>query len=101
MTGLSRIALITTGGTIDSLGIDRLDLAWYTEARQRLEPGELMARVPELSSVAQVEEIPFRRLPSHALTDADWLDLLGTVHGVLESDRADGVVVTHGTNTLE
>ncbi len=29
MSELPRVALIITGGTIDSVGKDRLDLAWY------------------------------------------------------------------------
>ena len=66
-----RIALIFTGGTIDSVGTDRLDLAWYIEAGKRLEAGELVARVPELDTIARVEEIAFRRLPSQAITDQD------------------------------
>jgi len=32
MSELPRVALIITGGTIDSIGKDRLDLAWYIEA---------------------------------------------------------------------
>jgi L-asparaginase len=97
----SRIALIFTGGTIDSVGIDRLDLAWYIEAGKRLEAGELVARVPELETVARVEEIPFRRLHSQAITDRDLIDLSTTIDVLFEEDRADGVVITHGTNTLE
>jgi L-asparaginase len=97
---VTRVALIQTGGTIDSLGTDRLDIAWYTEAGKRLQPGELVAAVPELASIADVEESVFRRLPSHALTNADWLELAARVEAVLASDF-DGVVVTHGTNTLE
>jgi L-asparaginase len=98
---LARVALIATGGTIDSVGTDRLDLAWYTEARQRLSPGALLAGLPELQAIANVEEVPFRRLSSHALTAADWIDLARAVGSLLEAGRADGVVVTHGTNTLE
>jgi L-asparaginase len=93
----ARVAVILTGGTIDSLGKDRLDLAWYIETGQRLGPGELLGRVPELASIAQVHEVPFRRLASHALVDRDWLDLLR----LLEADSSDGIVITHGTNTLE
>jgi L-asparaginase len=99
MAALPRVAVIFTGGTIDSVGTDRLDLAWYNEAGMRLEQGELLARIPELAAIAQVEEVPFRRLPSHALTPRDLLDLNRTVHTLLESH--DGVVITHGTNTLE
>jgi L-asparaginase len=93
--------LILTGGTIDSVGQDRLDLAWYIEAGKRLGDGELLARIPELKHIATVEETPFRRLPSHALVDKDWLDLNALIHRMVDEDRADGVVVTHGTNTLE
>lgn len=96
-----RIALIFTGGTIDSVGIDRLDLAFYIEAGKRLEDGELVARVPELASIADVEEIPFRRLPSQSITDRDLFDLVALIHSIFDEDRADGVVITHGTNTLE
>lgn len=98
---IPRIAVVTTGGTIDSIGTDRLDLAWYYENGQRLGPGELLARIPEAGTIARVEDRPFRRLPSHALQSADWLELARTVQKLFDDDLADGVVVTHGTNTLE
>ena len=101
MKTLPRIGLILTGGTIDSVGTDRLDLAWYMEAGKRLGDGELLAQVPELAKIASVQEIPFRRLPSHALIDKDWLELVRRIHAILDQDQADGIVVTHGTNTLE
>jgi L-asparaginase len=93
--------LILTGGTIDSVGVHRLDLAWYIEANKRLGEGELLAQLPELATIASVREIPFRRLPSQALVDADWLDLVRKIHEIFDQDQADGIVITHGTNTLE
>ncbi|MGH7767234.1 MAG: asparaginase [Candidatus Binatia bacterium] len=101
MSELPQVALIITGGTIDSVGKDRLDLAWYIEAGKRLNTGELLEQLPELKSIAQVEEVPFRRLPSHALVDKDWLDLARTIHQIFDGDKAAGVVITHGTNTIE
>jgi L-asparaginase len=101
MSDLPRVALIVTGGTIDSVGVDRLDLAWYIEAGKRLQEGELLERLPELSQVAAVEEVPFRRIPSQAITFGDWIDLVRVIHDTFQNDRADGVVITHGTNTLE
>ena len=99
---LPRVSVITTGGTIDSVGVDRLDLAAYLETGVRLEPGELLARISaELATIADVTEIPFRRLRAHALTDEDLADLVGLVRALLDRDGADGVVITHGTNTLE
>src|SRR5881628_4036894 len=101
MANLPRVALIITGGTIDSVGKDRLDLAWYIEAGKRLGDGELLQQLPELKSIAEVQEVPFRRLPSHALVDQDWLDLVRTIHRIFDEDKADGIVITHGTNTIE
>src|SRR3954470_2133312 len=101
MTTRPRVALIATGGTIDSVGRDRLDLAFYGLNNTRLDPGGLLDAVPEVKTIADVEEVEFRRLPSHAVVDADWLDLVRTVHAVVDADRADGIVITHGTNALE
>jgi L-asparaginase len=98
---LPRVALIFTGGTIDSVGVDRLDLAWYIEAGKRLADGELVERVPELASIADVTEVPFRRLTSQSITDRDLFDLVALIHRLFDENAADGVVITHGTNTLE
>lgn len=95
-----RVALVLTGGTMNSLGNDRLDLAWYIDAGKRLGEGEFLARIPEAAALADVEEVTFRRMNSHALVDRDWLDLLRFVDGVI-ADGADGVVIGHGTNTIE
>lgn len=109
-TRRARVAIVTTGGTIDSLGADRLDLAAYLETGRRLEPGALVASVaPELAAVADATEVQFRRLRAHAMTDLDLADLAALVRGLLAGTDAacpggqafDGVVVTHGTNTLE
>jgi L-asparaginase len=99
---LPRVAVITTGGTIDSLGTDRLDLAAYLDNARRLAPGGLLAGVaPELATIADVHEVQFRRVRAHAITDEDLADLVASVRYQLDREGVDGVVVTHGTNTLE
>jgi L-asparaginase len=101
MDGKPVIALITTGGTIDSLGASRLDLVDYPDRGERLEPGQLVAGLPELADAADVREVAFRRLASHAITSSDWLELVGTISSLLDDPDIAGVVITHGTNTLE
>jgi L-asparaginase len=99
---LARVAIVTTGGTIDSVGADRLDLAAYLDTGVRLEPGALVAGIaPELARVADVHEVPFRRVRAHAITDFDLAELVETVRYQFDRGEADGVVITHGTNTLE
>jgi L-asparaginase len=98
-----RVALISTGGTIDSLGSSRLDLAWYPEARNRLPDGGLIAAIPELDELATIEQVPlsFTRRPSHAIVTTDWLVLAQMVADLVSRPDVHGVVITHGTNTLE
>ncbi len=99
---LPRVAVVTTGGTIDSLGADRLDLAAYLETGQRLEQGALLESVsPELETVARVTGIPFERVAAHAMTDGYLARLRDLVADVILRGGTDGVVLTHGTNTLE
>ena len=99
---LPRVAVITTGGTIDAVGADRLDLANYLSTGTRLAPGELLAGVAaELATIADVTEVPFRRIPAHAITDDDLAELVALVRRLFDQDEADGIVITHGTNTLE
>lgn len=95
------LALLSAGGTITALGSDRLDLASYLERSAAVEPGALLSELPEASELADVREIPYPKVVSHALTDADWLRLRSRLLELLDDDGLDGVVVTHGTNTLE
>ncbi len=99
--GRPRVALFLTGGTIDSLGVDRLDLAWYMEANKRLQADELLSRIPEIEGIADLHVVPFRRLPSGALKPSDWMELGRAIQALFDEGRCEGVVVTHGTNTME
>lgn len=101
MSALPRVALLSTGGTIDAVGASRLDLAWYTETKNRLPDGGLLAALPELGTVADVVQVPFARMPSYALSTADWSLLAATLQDLADAGSYDGIVVTHGTNTLE
>jgi L-asparaginase len=98
---LPRVALLVCGGTLTSVGTNRLDLAWYGETKLQLGADELLARVPETSTIANVQPTPFKPVPSHTMTSRDWLALRETIQDVFDRDQADAVVLTHGTNTLE
>jgi L-asparaginase len=101
MPARSKVALIGTGGTISEVGEGPLDLVEYSWASRIMQADELLARFPELHEVADVRAYPFRAIPSHAITAQDWLELNRFIHTVAESAAVDGIVVTHGTATLE
>jgi L-asparaginase len=51
---------------------------------------------------ADVVPVRFRAVSSAAVSPRDWLELNATVHAVVEREAPlDGVVITHGTATLE
>ena len=98
---LPTVALVTTGGTIGADGRDRLDLAFYGELDTQRAADELLGAIPEIAGVARMRPVSALNAPSHAL-QMDDLVTLGRVVGELAADpTVAGVVVTHGTNTLE
>lgn len=62
---------------------------------------ELVAMAPDLASIAQVSVHEFGRLPGPHMTPALMLQLRDKIHSVIRDEAPDGVVVTHGTDTLE
>ena len=96
------MALIGTGGTISSIGRGSLDLWEYMDAGRKAEPDELLLRFPEVAEAAEIVPLRFRSVSSAAVGPADWLALDAAVHdAVAQAAPLDGVVITHGTATLE
>ncbi len=62
---------------------------------------EIVARVDGLSDVADFDIINFSRLPGPHVTPAKMLELAQAVDAELSKPNIDGVVITHGTDTLE
>lgn len=97
-----KISVIGTGGTISVEGRHSLDIYEYMDFGHRHEIDSILATFPEIAKIADVTPVPFRLLPSSAVTGRDWLDLARLVHSIAEGpDAPDGIVVTHGTATLE
>jgi L-asparaginase len=96
---MKRIALIATGGTIAGRAERSDDLTGYTAGALGAEA--LLAAVPELAGLARiVPESPFS-IDSKDITAAHWLELAHRVAAHLGDPGCDGVVITHGTDTIE
>ena len=61
----------------------------------------LLAQIPELKSVAKISGEQIVNIPSQAMTNAIWLRLAQRVNTLLDSSKVDGIVITHGTDTME
>jgi L-asparaginase len=102
MTDLPRIAVIGTGGTISGVGKDKLDFYEYGTSGRFMHVDELIAGVPELKRVADVVPVRYKKVGSTEIGPADWLALLRIINETVAGDPSiAGIVVTHGTATLE
>lgn len=62
---------------------------------------EIVAQVIGLKEIADFEIINFARLPGPHVTPSIMLELAHAVRLVLQRENIDGVVITHGTDTLD
>jgi L-asparaginase len=92
----TRVEIVTTGGTIAS----RIDPATGA-AVPAVRAADLVALVPQLGEIAELHTTEFCLESSWNVTPALMAELGRTIHGILDDGRADGVVVTHGTDTME
>ena len=99
---LPRVVVVGTGGTIASLGRDEFDVHEYVDHSTILRIDDVLKRAPALRSLAEIVAIDFRNLPSSAISVADWLELASRIDALVrEHAPVDGVVITHGTSSME
>jgi L-asparaginase len=102
MAALPSVFVVATGGSISGLGPDRLDYILYPELGQRMSIEEVLARVPEVNDLAEIRAENLIRVGSTSIGPAEWLKLAQRINALFSSARPpQGVVVTHGTATLE
>ncbi len=87
---------ISTGGTI-AMKLDPVRGAPVPA----LSGEELLATVPGLADVARLRVTNLFNVPSDHMGPAEWIALHRIVAASLDDDEVTGVIVSHGTDTLE
>ncbi len=99
---LPRVYLFGTGGTISFVGESRTDFANYSYHGRQLTIQEMLARVPEAETLAEVLPEQVINVGSTEVYPEHWITLANRINEQFASDEsAAGVAVTHGTATLE
>lgn len=93
---MKRIAVIFNGGTISMKVDERIKAAVPS-----LTGEEIMSMVTGIEEFAQIESFSFSSKPSPHMTIHNMLELSKFIKLLIDRDDIDGVVLTHGTDTLE
>lgn len=94
-----KIVILGTGGTIAGQSVSSDDNIGYTAAQLGI--GHLVAAVPGLSKQGDLLCEQVAQLDSKDMTFKVWTELASRVQHHLMQDDVGGVVITHGTDTLE
>ncbi|HKJ02502.1 MAG TPA: asparaginase [Longimicrobiales bacterium] len=93
---LPTVVVLSTGGTIASV-YDSVQGGFVAALT-----GEVLVRaVPGLDTLARVDVVQVANVSSTDMTPALWLDVSRRAEAALARPDVTGVVVTHGTDTLE
>lgn len=100
---LPNVAILATGATIASKGVRALSLTDYGVGAEQKPVGvqQLIDAVPEIQKFANIREEQVFNIGSSELSIKDWLKLGKRVNELLKDPELDGIVITHGTDTLE
>lgn len=96
---LPRIAILAVGGTIAGTGQSSTQTTEYKAGV--LDIASLIKSVPDLDKLALISGEQVANIDSAHITNDILLKLAQKVDAVLENGKADAVVITHGTDTME
>ncbi len=97
-----RVAVVGAGGTIAMHGAHPFDWVDYGDTGIVHSVAEVLATAGEILPGVEIVPVDFRLLASTGITPTDWCDLAAVIDGLFAAEPTlDGVVVTHGTASLE
>jgi L-asparaginase len=95
---LPNVVVLATGGTIAGAAESGVQ-AGYTSGKLGVE--QLIAAVPKAQELARLSGEQVANIGSQDMTDALWLQLARRVNELAARSDVDGIVITHGTDTIE
>ncbi len=92
------ITILATGGTIAGAGESSTKSSYSAGA---VTVDKLISAVPSIKELANIKGEQISNIGSQEMNDKVWIKLAKRVNTLLKKDDVDGVVITHGTDTME
>ena len=96
MPSKKKVAIIFTGGTISMTVDEKIGAAIPS-----LSGEQIMSMVTNIDKVADIEIFNFAEIPGPHMTPDKMFNLRNFINSIITKDEISGVVVTHGTDSLE
>jgi L-asparaginase len=97
--GQTQIVILGTGGTIAGLSASAGDNIGYTAAQVGVE--QLASEIPSLTNAGPVLTEQVAQIDSKDMDFGIWAQLAARVEHYLAFEDVQGIVITHGTDTIE
>ena len=98
ITQPNTVVVLATGGTIAGVGEYGKSTVYSSGM---ISGDDLVAAIPQIRSIANVETVQVCNINSDDITDQHWIRMARMINTLAQQNNVAGFVVTHGTDTME
>ncbi|WP_294578268.1 asparaginase [uncultured Thomasclavelia sp.] len=95
---MKNIVIVATGGTIAGSGQVGKTANYHAGT---IDITQIIDTIPLINEVANIEAIQLFNFDSNEMNEEHWVVLVNKINELARDDHVDGIVVTHGTDTLD
>ncbi len=95
---MKNIVVVATGGTIAGVGEKGKTVAYHAG---EIDVAQILASIPDVNHIANVSQVQLLNVDSNEMDDEHWILLSKKINELVACSDVDGIVVTHGTDTIE